>query len=300
MNASTVVLDAKTLTKARTLRQRVIDHQAPVHEAELEHLAALAAHNLGGWGEESWTWCVERGPKASQEDGLPAPEPPQELPPLKRHEALPMVWRLTGWLAQGLGLEEGHELAIAQAPLKRAPSAWDHRATRTLERDDTQALERLRDELEAEQGGLLQLGLHASAQTLQSSIDACTRALERRAADAASRAAAQRRARDYARRAQQMGPQRLPEDWPTLCKALPLEDVLSQLGASPGRSGWSCPACGAERRGKHDHRAPVYVDRSKRSYTCWACKFSGDQVDLAQAALGLELIPAARWLLGAS
>lgn len=74
-----------------------------------------------------------------------------------------------------------------------------------------------------------------------------------------------------------MGPTWLDE-----LKARTVSEVLTAAGLEVApRGGFSCPTCGADRRGSSDARAPVGVRRDDHGWHCHRCGGSGDAVTLA-------------------
>lgn len=73
----------------------------------------------------------------------------------------------------------------------------------------------------------------------------------------------------------------MKESWIDPVKALGFQAVAAELGisASRGRSYGPCPACRAERRGSGDQRGPMTIVDSS-GWHCWACKATGDTIDL--------------------
>lgn len=62
--------------------------------------------------------------------------------------------------------------------------------------------------------------------------------------------------------------------------------AAAALGLREARGTWSCPACGAERRGAGDPRGPVGATADKRGWRCHACGAGGDVAKLVRAAAG--------------
>ncbi len=82
-------------------------------------------------------------------------------------------------------------------------------------------------------------------------------------------------------------------------KARPLREVARVLGYTVGRKGIApCPACGEERRGGSDKRAPVGITRDGGGWRCWSCDARGGRTDLVARSLGWDGAPGAgdpRW-----
>lgn len=281
------------------LKRRAFKAGDELTHAEVLSLARVAWRNRRDAGakptEGPRSLIVRSATLEGVDDDQPEPHP------------LAPAWRVYGWVAEGLGVDEGAAIRARLDPEElpqRLPSAWQHRAQRTLDQQGPAALQALRVELVAEMGDLEAMGLGSAARATRGALADVDAVLEAHARAHREREEARRKRQALLKRSPG-APERLPEDWPDICYAIPISEVLGRLGASQLRGGWSCPVCNAQTRHKSDRRAAIWVNSKGTAAKCWKCDFTGtgkptNQVGLVRAALNCTPIEAARWLLGAS
>ncbi len=79
----------------------------------------------------------------------------------------------------------------------------------------------------------------------------------------------------------------MAHEWIEGLRSAGVRSVAMRVGleVTRGRSLRPCPACGAVRRGRHDHRGPVGTRTDNLGWRCWVCAEGGDAVTLAAWAL---------------